>query len=235
MRPQPDLVSVVIPALDEEHALPGTLAAIRAQRGPFEVILADGGSRDRSCALARAAGARVVRAPRGRGVQMNCGARLGQGEWLLFLHADTRLPAGALEAMRRLPREVEAGCFRQAFDRPHALLGAISRLHNWRCRRTGIMYGDQAMFVRHAAFDAVGGFPEQVLEDVLLSERLRGRRPPAMLPLTVLTGARRFVAQGILRSFARVLLILLCHRFGLPLAASRFFDPVRETSKGGFR
>ena len=229
------LVSIVIPALDEEAALPATLAAIRAQAGPLEVVLADGGSRDRTCARARQAGARVARARRGRGAQMNRGAQLARGEWLLFLHADTLLPEGALEAIRRLPREVEAGCFRQAFDRPHPLLGAISRLHNWRCRRTGIMYGDQALFVRRAAFDAVGGFPERPLEDVLLSERLRERRRPVLLPLTVVTAARRFLAQGIVRSLARVLLILLCHRLGLPLAGSRFFDPVRETPTGGSR
>jgi rSAM/selenodomain-associated transferase 2 len=230
-----DLISIVIPALDEERALPATLAALRPQVGPWEAIVVDGGSRDGTRAVARAAGARLLPAPRGRGAQMNRGARAARGTWLLFLHADTHLPDGALEAIRRLPRAAEAGCFRQAFDHPHPLLRTISWLHNWRCARTGIMYGDQAMFVRRRVFDEVGGFPERVLEDVLISERLRARRPPQVLRLTVTTGARRFLAQGILRSLARVLVILLCHRLGLPLAGTRFFEPVRERPEGGLR
>jgi rSAM/selenodomain-associated transferase 2 len=222
------MISIVIPALDEEKALPATLAAALAQRGVCEMIVVDGGSRDATCAIARAApGVRLVSAQRGRAAQMNAGARTARGEWLLFLHADTLLPAGALEAIAALPPSVEAGCFRQSFNHSHPLLSVISRLHNWRFAMTRIMYGDQAMFVRRAVFDGSGGFPEADLEDVKLSERLRGRANPVMLPQTVITDSRKFLAHGILRSFARVILLLVCHRLRLPLMGRRFLDPVR--------
>jgi rSAM/selenodomain-associated transferase 2 len=222
------MISIVIPALDEEKALPATLAAVLAQRGVFEVIVVDGGSRDATCAIARAApGVRLVSAQRGRAAQMNAGARAARGDWLLFLHADTLLPAGALEAIAALPPPVEAGCFRQSFNHSHPLLSLISRLHNWRFAITRVMYGDQVMFVRRPVFDASGGFPEEDLEDVKLSERLRKRADPVMLPQTVITDSRKFLAHGIVRSFARIVLILVCHRLRLPLAGRRFLEPVR--------
>lgn len=221
------MISIVIPTLNEERALPATLACI-AMHGPaHEVIVADGGSSDDTQAVAQRARARWVSGTRGRAAQMNLGARHATGEWLLFVHADTLLPSDALAAIAALPPQVEAGCFHQAFSGTHPLLKAISRLHNWRCERTQIMYGDQAMFVRRSVFDAVGGFPEGELEDVKLSERLRERAAPALLPLSVITDARRFHAQGIVRSMVRIVLLLLCHRYKLPLVGRRFFEPVR--------
>jgi rSAM/selenodomain-associated transferase 2 len=222
------VISIIIPALDEEKAIPATLAAIHAQRGRYEVIVADGGSRDRTCEIAERGDASVVRAQRGRACQMNAGARHARGEWLLFLHADTLLPDGALERVAALPAAVGAGCFRQAFGDRRRLLAAVSGLHNWRCRRTLIMYGDQAMFVRRGLFRALGGFPDVArLEDVLLSERIRAVTRTVLLDATVVTDARKFLAHGILRSLARIVLILLCHRLGLPLRGERFFEPVR--------
>ncbi|MBM3343039.1 MAG: glycosyltransferase [Betaproteobacteria bacterium] len=226
------LISIIIPTLNEERALPRTLAHVAAQRASHEVIVADGGSNDATPRIAREASAACIDAQRGRGAQMNAGARhavAAKSEWLLFLHADTLLPPGALQAIAALPAAIEAGCFHQAFSDSgtHPLLKLVSRLHNWRCRKTHIMYGDQAMFVRRAVFNAVGGFPECELEDVKLSERLRERAAPVLLPLTVVTDARRFVAQGIVLSLARIVLLLLCHRYKLPLAGRRFFEPVR--------
>jgi rSAM/selenodomain-associated transferase 2 len=221
------VISIIIPALDEEKALPATLASAFAQHGVFEVIVADGGSRDGTREVAGRAAARVICAERGRASQMNAGAQQARGEWLLFLHADTLLPSGALDAIAALPAPVEAGCFHQAFNHPHPLLTLISRLHNWRCRLTRVMYGDQAMFVRREVFGALGGFPNSVLEDVKLSERLRVRAAPVLLPATVVTDARKFLAHGIVRSLARIGLILVCHQLGLRLAGRRFFEPVR--------
>ena len=223
------MISVVIPALDEERALPVTLAAVAAQvPAAAEVIVVDGGSRDATQAIARTAGARVIEAPRGRACQMNLGARSARGEWLLFLHADTILPAGALATISALPVTQEAGCFRQMFDTPGILLDLTSRLHNWRCARTRIMYGDPAMFLRRPVFEAIGGFPDGLLEDVRLSEHLRRRAAPVLLPQFVVTSARRFREQGALRSLARITALLLQHRFGAQLRRGRrFFDPVR--------
>jgi rSAM/selenodomain-associated transferase 2 len=223
------LISIIIPTLNEERALPRTLASVAAQRAAHEVIVADGGSNDATPRIAREHGVACVDAARGRGAQMNAGARHARGEWLLFLHADTLLPRAALQAIAALPPAVEAGCFHQAFSDSdaHPLLKRVSRLHNWRCRKTHIMYGDQAMFVRRAVFEALGGFPESELEDVKLSELLRARRAPVLLPATVVTDARKFIARGIVRSMARIMLILLCHRCKLPLAGKRFFEPLR--------
>jgi len=221
------MISVVIPTLNEERALPRTLARVAMQNTPHEIIVCDGGSTDGTAALAKQHAVRWITSPRGRGVQMNAGARTAQGEWLLFLHADTLLPAGALDAIAALPAHVKAGCFHQAFSDTRWLLRTVSRLHNWRCKRTHIMYGDQAMFVRRQLFNTLSGFPETELEDVKFSERLRAHTIPVMLPATVVTDARKFLAQGILRSVARIILILLCHRYKIPLQGRHFFDPVR--------
>ena len=221
------MISIVIPTLNESLALPGTLARLAGQTVAHDIIVADGGSTDATHDAALRGNAQWLTAPRGRGAQMNAGARLAHGEWLLFLHADTLLPDHALAAIAALPPSVEAGCFHQAFSDAHPLLRAVSHLHNWRCKRTRIMYGDQAMFVRRAVFEALGGFEEVDLEDVKLSEQLRLRTAPVLLPATVITDARKFRAQGIVRSTARIVLILLCHRFKLPLMGRRFFEPVR--------
>ncbi len=221
------MISIIIPTLNEELALPRTLALIAGQNYPHEIIVSDGGSTDATGDVAQQAGVRWLQAPRGRGAQMNAGAKLAGGEWLLFLHADTHLPADALRAVRSLPPDIEAGCFHQAFSPAPLLLRLVSRLHNWRCKRTRIMYGDQAMFVRRHVFEALGGFSETALEDVRLSERLRERAAPALLPATVVTDARKFLAHGTLRSLYRIVLLLLCHRYNRPLLGRQFFDPVR--------
>ena len=224
------MISVIIPTLNEARALPATLARLAVQDTPHEIIVADGGSGDGTGDVAREAGARWLQAPRGRGAQMNAGARqarCARGGWLLFLHADTLLPQGALATIAALPAQARYGCFHQAFSGDHRLLRLISRLHNWRCRKTQISYGDQAMFARRELFEDLGGFPETELEDVKISERLRQATPLVFLPAAVVTDARRFLAQGIVRSMGRIALLLLCHRFKLPLAGRRFFDPVR--------
>ena len=209
-------ISVIIPFLDEEQALPATLAQLHRERsrGPgVEVIAVDGGSRDGGPALLRRTGwIRVLTASRGRAQQMNAGALAATGDTLLFLHADTTLPDGALRAIdaaARAPDFVYGG-FRHRFSGDDWRLTAISALHNYRCGKAQTFYGDQAMFVSAAAFRREGGFPLQLVEDIALSQRLRACGPPAFLPLTVTTSSRKFEKMGIWRSFARVVAILLC-------------------------
>ena len=225
------MISIVIPALNEEMALPRTLAALREQRGSFEVMVVDGGSSDRTREIA-AAGPRVrlISSARGRAVQMNAGARAARGEILLFLHAESVLPQGSIAMLNALEahRDCVWGGFRQRFSGDDWRLRLISRLHNWRCRLSRVFYGDQAMFVRSALFHALRGFPEQpILEDVALSEKLRAVAPPMLLDEHVVTDARKFLKMGIWRSLGRVFVIMLCYRLRLRIPMREFFSAVR--------
>jgi rSAM/selenodomain-associated transferase 2 len=226
------MITVIIPAYNEATALPVTLERLAREAAAHEIIVVDGGSSDATCEIARShPRVRLAVAAKGRALQMNAGARLATGDCLLFLHADTLLPEGALailEALCANGTQCEAGGFRHSFSGDDWRLKAISWLHNTRCRLTRIFYGDQAMFVRHELFWRLGGFPEEpILEDLLFSEKLRRATRPVLLHAHVLTDSRKFVQRGVVRSFARVLAILLCHQLHLPIPARTFFDDVR--------
>jgi rSAM/selenodomain-associated transferase 2 len=223
------MISVVIPALNEEKALPGTLGALLRQPGQFETIVVDGGSTDRTRRIARSvAGVRVTAAPRGRASQMNAGARIASGEWLLFLHADTRLPEGALARIASLDASVQAGGFRHRFAGGDWRLRLVSWIDNFRCQRTRVFYGDQALFVRRELFWRLGGFPAvPVLEDVQFGETLARATRPLLMPEAVITDPRKFLRMGVFRSLGRCLLILACHELRLPIPARAFFSDVR--------
>ena len=225
------MISVIIPALNESRALPAMLNRLFMQSGEFEVILVDGGSIDETVACARLRPTiRILSSRRGRALQMNTGAAVARGNILLFLHADTVLPDGAiadLNAFELVP-SIQWGGFHQRFSGSSWVLRTISRMHNWRCERTGIIYGDQAMFVRRKLFSASGGFPaDPILEDVRLSERLLRWVSPTILPSAVVTDSRKFEQMGPLRSFLRCLLILTCYELRLPILGRGFFAAIR--------
>lgn len=225
------MISIIVPVLDEVRALPAALDSVFGQKGDYEIIVVDGGSMDGTRQLAESyPRVTCVSSDTGRAVQMNAGARLASGEWLLFLHADTRLPDGALERLNGLERDPKtlAGGFRHRFSENRWALRLISWLNNKRCRRTRVFYGDQAPFVRRKLFEELGGYPEEPsLEDVLFAEKLKCVTRPVLLEQAAVTDSRRFTEQGPWRSLARVFLILSCHRLGLPVPASKFFAPVR--------
>lgn len=225
------MITVVIPAYNEEKALPGTLQALFAQAGEFETILVDGGSTDRTVAIARSfADVSVRTAPKGRASQMNAGARQAIGEWLLFLHADTELPAGAIQRLNDMESDhsIQAGGFMHQFSGDDWRLRCISVLDNFRCTRSRIIYGDQALFVRRALFERLGGFPNQpILEDVTFCERLIKVTEPLLLFPPVITDARKFLKMGVWRSFVRVLLIILHVEYRLPVLPRMFFQDIR--------
>ncbi|MGH8710031.1 MAG: TIGR04283 family arsenosugar biosynthesis glycosyltransferase [Burkholderiales bacterium] len=222
------MISIIIPAYNEEKALPATLARVFEQSRDYETIVVDGGSTDRTCEIVRHPHIRLLHAPKGRATQMNAGAKIAKGEWLLFLHADTLLPANALSRIAALGADVLAGGFHQKFSGDDWRLRLISFLHNWRCSRTRILYGDQAMFVRRNLFEELGGFPEEpILEDVLFCDKLVQVARPVLLEEAVITDSRKFVKMGIWRSFARVFIIILCYQLRLPVTAQKFFSDVR--------
>lgn len=170
---------------------------------PDEIIVAHSGHPVTLAALRDVpANVRRVRAPRGRALQMNAGAAVAVADVLVFLHADTELPAGAIAAVRRA---VEAGAlwgfFAVRLAGRHPLLRVIERMMNWRSHITGIATGDQAIFVRRHAFELLGGYaPIALMEDIDLCGRLKWLGPPARLRMPVVTSSRRWEARGIWRT-----------------------------------
>jgi rSAM/selenodomain-associated transferase 2 len=223
---------VILPFLDEQVALPATLACLadaRTAQSDIEVIAVDGGSRDASASiLARHHDIRVLNAPRGRAAQMNAGAAAATGDVLLFLHADTWLPANAFAAIAAAARDpgFVYGGFQHRFSGSDWRLAMISSLHNFRCRHARTFYGDQALFVARDAFMRAGGFPLVPAEDIALSQQLRAHASPAFLAETVVTSSRKFEQMGVWRSLARILAILVCLRLGRPVPVS-FFANIR--------
>jgi rSAM/selenodomain-associated transferase 2 len=193
-------LSIVVPALDEADAIATTVAGALAHAD--EVVVVDGGSRDATGDRARAAGAIVVDAPRGRASQMNAGAARACGEVLLFLHADCRLPAGAGDAVRgAIAAGRRWGRFDVRLQSARPALAVIGGAMNLRSRLTGIATGDQAIFVTRSLWDAVDGFaPIPLMEDVELTARLRRLGPPACLRLRVDVSARRWERHGVVRT-----------------------------------
>jgi len=226
------LISIVIPTLNEELALPATLASVCDQGNDREIIVADGGSNDRTLAIvetaaARHEGMRLVVTDRGRARQMNAGAASAGGDWLLFLHADTVLPRNALHHVAGLPATVAAGCFRHRFSGNSPMLRALSWFHNRRFRITRVIYGDQAMFVRRSLFFKLGGFPDTDMEDIAFSLALRSVTRPIMLSASVTTDARKFDQMGHWRALARAVALLVRFRVGVDVSRDRFFGDYR--------
>lgn len=218
-RSQEQSLTIVIPALDAAARLGATLAACAAWDGA-EVVVVDGGSRDGTAAVARAAGARVLGAPRGRGTQLAAGAAAARGDWLLFLHADTRPAPGWVEAVRRFmadPANRErAGHFAFALDDPSPQARRLERMVAWRCRALALPYGDQGLLIPRALYDALGGYrPIPIMEDVDLVRRL-GRRRLAALPVAAVTSAERWRRDGWTRRSARNLACLALWFAGVP-------------------
>ncbi len=193
-------VSIVIPALDEERAIGVALAAALAQAD--DVVVADGGSQDRTVEIAVQAGARVVSGPRGRGLQLNRGAAEATGDILLFLHADTTLPTGGVALVRQaIAVGAVGGAFEIRFDGRGWVYRLGERIASLRSRWSRLALGDQAQFVRRGTFEQLGGFRDwPLLEDLDFMLRLRASGPIAILKPPVVTSARRFAARGPLRT-----------------------------------
>lgn len=211
-------ISVIIPTLNAAEALPACLMALGEglQQGLIrELIISDGGSSDTSLDTARAAGAEIVTGAASRGGQLRRGAAAAHGDWLLFLHAETRLAPGWTEAVLSHLRSDHAAAFRLRFDSRHPMARLTEAWANLRSRRFGLPYGDQALLIPRALYDASGGYPDQVLmEDVALARALKGRL--TLLPATALTSAERYRRDGWLRRGARNLAMLARYATGTP-------------------
>jgi rSAM/selenodomain-associated transferase 2 len=213
-----DRLSIIVPVLNEEAGIAAALQALVPLRARgAEVIVVDGGSADRTAALAEPRCDRLIVAPRGRAAQMNAGAGAAHGDVLLFLHADTQLPADADRLI--VAGLAQAGRGWGRFDvriaGQHPLLPLIAVLMNLRSRLTGIATGDQAIFVDKAAFAAVGGYPEiALMEDIVLSRRLKRRSRPLCLAARALTSGRRWEKHGVVRTVLTMWRLRLAFFFG---------------------
>lgn len=200
--PEPGLISVVIPCLNEAKRLPAAVASARQGDG-LEIIVVDGRSQDGTDEIARELGCTVLCTSPGRGPQLRAGVERSNGEYVIFLHADTRLLPGWDEEVRRISNlpGVSAGAFSFKLDAPGAGLRLIEIMVHLRSRFAQLPYGDQAIFLKTANLAAMGGLPDLMLmEDVELVRRARGLGRIAISPLPALSSARSWRKRGIWRN-----------------------------------
>jgi uncharacterized protein len=198
--PQPWL-SVVIPTLNEARQIARTITA--ASIPDAQIIVSDGGSTDRTVAIACSLGARIVSGQPNRAAQQNRGAAAARGEVLLFLHADTRLPPGYGDHIFEtlMDRRTVLGAFRFATDIHTPAMQAIAFLTNLRAGRLKLPYGDQGLFMRRDDFYRLGGFPETpIAEDLYLVRKMARNGRIAMAPVAAVTSGRRWRRLGLLRT-----------------------------------
>jgi len=223
------MLSIVIPALNDRDHLARALEALTADDagteivatgGGTEIIVADGGSIDGTADAARALGARVVTTAAGRGTQLAAGARESLGDWLLFLHADTRPGPGWRTVVNRFMAEpanrFRAGYFAFALDDGAPEARRLEKIVAWRCRTFALPYGDQGLLIGREFYDTLGGFKDMVLmEDVELVRRIsRHRLEP--LPAIAVTSAERYRRDGYLLRSVRNLSCLALYFLGVP-------------------
>ncbi len=226
-------ITVVIPAMNEENTIRSAINSVLDSRN-VDVILADGGSRDRTVLLARAAGAVISEGARGRGPQMNLGAihAKAQSAILLFLHADTILPDGWDNMVRTVLAApgIIGGAFELGIKTRSRSMRIIEKGANLRSRVFNMAYGDQAIFVRHDIFMQIGGFPDYpLMEDYEFVRRIRRSGRFAILPFKVQTSPRRWIESGVFRTTAINYACILGYRFGISTKRLAGFYRKRRT------
>lgn len=217
------LLSIVIPTLDAAGCLGPTLDAVIGEGGGFEIeiIVADGGSKDATRDMARAAGARVITAVGGRGPQLRSGAAEASGQWIMFLHADTRLAPdwrAHVAAFIANPENRErAATFRFALDDEGAPARRLEHMVAWRFRVLGLAYGDQGLIIGQEFYTRLGGFaPKVLMEDVDMVRRI-GRARLVMLDCKAVTSAQRYREGGYFRRPARNMFCQMLFFLGVPV------------------
>jgi rSAM/selenodomain-associated transferase 2 len=219
-------ISVIVPALNEEHHLAATLASVKLSSAD-ELIVADGGSQDSTMTVASQFTPHVLACPAGRARQMNRAAQQAQGDILLFLHADTLLPPGGLDLVRAAMRspQVVGGSFRLAFLPSTPGLRVVAWGANLRTRFGKLPFGDQALFVRRTLFEALGGYADMpFLEDVWLVRRLRRHGRLALIPRAVHTSGRRWQRHGLVSTTLRNNVVLALYWCGVsPTTLKRLY------------
>jgi rSAM/selenodomain-associated transferase 2 len=207
-------LSIIVPMLNEAAGIADALRALRDLDA--EIVAVDGGSSDKTLDCAAPHADLLLETARGRARQMNAGAVAAKGEILLFLHADTILPLAADKIIKQsLANGALWGRFDVEISGNSACFSVIATMMNWRSRLTGIATGDQAIFVKRSAFEQIGGFPDQpLMEDIVISQRLKQLARPACLRHKVITAGRRWEKHGILRTILSMWWLRLRFYFG---------------------
>lgn len=194
-------LSIVIPVLNEAGHIENTLRLLQPLREQgHELILVDGGSSDDTLHIAQPLADQIQISPPGRARQMNAGAAIAGGDWLLFLHADTQLPSASVEVITNALQDYggQWGRFDVRLSGKGWLLRIVERMINWRSRVSGIATGDQAVFVKREVFQQLGGYAEvPLMEDIELSKRLKRVSRPVCIRQPVITSSRRWEENGV--------------------------------------
>jgi rSAM/selenodomain-associated transferase 2 len=210
-------LSVVIPALDAENTLAATVASLE---GADEIVVVDGGSTDDTVKLAESLGARVLRTTKSRGAQLAAGAEVADGEWLLFVHADTRLQRGWREAVDEFiaaaDSRTKAAAFRFGLDDESSQARQLEKIVTWRVHMLGLPYGDQGLLIHRDFYRQLGGFRAMpIMEDVDLALRI-GRKRFVTLPVAARTSAKRWRENGWMLRSLHNLFCLSLYFLGVP-------------------
>ncbi len=230
-------IGIIIPTLDEERALPQTLASLESANFD-EIIVVDGGSRDQTQSLVESyqgsvpsCAIKVIESLPGRARQMNAGASESRADIFVFLHADTRLPVDARAAIERVASDSQfvGGRFDVQFEQDRGYAWVISRMMNLRSRWSGISTGDQALFVRRTAFQQLGGFKDiPIMEDIEFTSRLKRVGKIAALRSKVITSFRRWEQRGPLRTIINMWTLRLLYWMGVrPHILHQYYGNIR--------
>ena len=222
-------ISVIIPALNEAEHIRQTLQSTRnLYNNGHEVIVVDGGSNDDTCKIASEYTDKLITCQPGRAIQMNRGADAATGEIYVFLHADTILPEDAEELILSAisTDRCSWGSFNVRLSGYHILFRVIEFFMNLRTRITGIVTGDQTLWIGRKLFDKTHGFPDiQLMEDIAISRKLKKFNSPKLLNGTVLTSSRRWEQNGILKTVLKMWWLRLNFMLGVePHLLARQYD-----------
>lgn len=212
-------IALIVPVLNEAESLTALIDQLsQLRQSVAKIVIVDGGSTDNTLEMLEDSDFKIVSAPKGRALQMNAGVLHSNADILVFLHADTKLPANAIKTIEKV---ISAGALWGRFDvcisGGHPMYRVIALMMNWRSRLTGIATGDQAIFMCRTVFNVVGGFPEQpLMEDIEISKRLRKISRPACLPETVITSGRRWQKYGVWRTILLMWRLRFAYWRGVP-------------------
>ena len=221
------MVSIIIPALNEEESIPFLLENLASQEGNFEIIVADGGSADNTLTICKSyPDIKIISSEKGRALQMNKGAEIARGNTLLFLHADTLLPRKGIKTIENVMNDdkISAGSFFARFDHEDGMLSFLARFT--RINNRYLTWGDHGIFIRRSIFNEIGGYKNiPLMEDLEIQKRVRRRGKFIKLPLPVTTSSRRFIQNGVLRQKLLNIALIMAFEIGVsPARIKKFYS-----------